>query len=99
MDDEIWNLDDMTVSDLFGVGPADGHDACHDTAAERCNAVTRALEGNVEPCIGGDGLVVTRWVLVAEYEDRGGERMVRVHRSSGSRVDAMGLLEIGRERA
>lgn len=95
MDEPIWNLDELTAADLFGVGPADGHDACEDVAEKREIEVTRALEENVEPCIDSD-LAATRWVLVAEYVDEGGRPGVRLHAPDAmSPVDVRGLLSLG----
>lgn len=95
MDEPIWNLDELTAADLFGVGPADGHDACEDVAEKREIEVTRALEENVEPCIDGD-FEAARWVLVAEYVDEDGHTGVRLHASNGvSPVDVRGLLSLG----
>lgn len=97
---EVFNLDSLNASDLFGMHlePAvEDHDGCEHAAQHREHAVTRALEEHIEPCMGND-LAAIRWVVVAEYEDPGGERFARLHAPEGStRVDILGLLDIGKE--
>lgn len=96
--DGPFNLDDMTVADLFGIERADGHDACHDAAEARTDAVTRALEDNVEPCVADRDPAAERWIAIAEYTDMDGTVAVRLHTSPGlTAVDVAGLLEVGKE--
>lgn len=96
--DAVFNLDSLTVADLFGIEYVDGHDACHEAAEARTDAVTRALEDNVEPCFADRNPAAERWIAVVEYTDTDGSTGVRLHTSHWlTTVDVAGLLELGRE--